>query len=303
MVLKKTRNIRNKFSKLIEKTKIYPHSIEQFKMIPILWFLYRNMPKKIYKYRTFDEKNLKSFENDEIWCSSPEYFNDDHEKYLYINKDKIFSNIKERFEDIDDKFFDFDTSALCDFIVKDIVKAMKISCFSDTIASSSMWHHYASSKKGFAIEYSSHDIFKLLMNNNDCNTILFPVIYGEEKYNASEFFYTQLYNIIISNYKLNRPYIPIDRIGFFKIFLHKSNNWEYENEWRLFSTHRDNLKQFSNGYVISLPPKAVFIGRDTSKIDKEKIITIANKKQIPIFQMDDINSQNKSYDYTFRTIS
>lgn len=41
---------------------------------------------------------------------------------------------------------------------------------------------------------------ELLMNNNDCNTILFPVIYGEEKYNASEFFilsYTiSLYPII-----------------------------------------------------------------------------------------------------------
>lgn len=61
--------------------------------------------------------------------------------------------------------------------------------------------------------------------------------------------------------------------------LNKSEDWAYEREWRI-------LKLKSKKPTMKLPPaRKVFLGANMEEEAKRKIIEIAQKKKIPVFQM------------------
>ncbi|OEC87342.1 MULTISPECIES: DUF2971 domain-containing protein [Methanobacterium] len=60
---------------------------------------YSNIPTSLYKYGKFDGKSLNSLENDEIWLSNPQYFNDPFDCAYTVPK-KLLTNeyIKQNLE-------------------------------------------------------------------------------------------------------------------------------------------------------------------------------------------------------------
>ena len=82
-----------------------------------------------------------------------------------------------------------------------------------------MWCHYANKHTGFCVEYDCEGGFEL-----DC--MLYPIIYKEERYDASEIYYIN---------DEDRKNVHVNPILF------KSPEWEYEKEWRLFFSE-DYLK-------------------------------------------------------------
>ena len=72
--------------------------------------------------------------------------------------------------------------------------------------------------------------------------------------------------------------------------LFKSEDWTYEIEWRIF-------KQPSETPVMRLPKaKKVFFGANIEENALIRIIEIANKKNIPVYQMF-LKSDKYKFDY------
>jgi hypothetical protein len=144
-------------------------------------------------------------------------------------------------------------------IVKETNEKIRICSFSISKQSLLLWSHYADEHKGIAIEYD-------FLDTELIRTFIQPVVYRKQ----------------------------IEKIGFFEEYntmkmvgssLIKSRDWEYEEEWRLtIFKQKDNFPQKVNVPI----PKAIYLGTrfelNSEKLKKE-LFEIAEKREIPIFQM------------------
>ena len=127
-----------------------------------------------------------------------------------------------------------------------------------------MWSHYSDSHKGYCIEFDFSGNDPYTMSN-----LPLPVLYSE-----------------------NRPLIPWEAainktpdkmeeaskqvmVG----LLTKDKIWEYENEWRILISAKDDPK-------LKMPPiTCVYLGASIEESDKTQILEIAREKGIPVKQM------------------
>ena len=175
-----------------------------------------------------------------------------------------------------------------------------IACFSETVKSITMWSHYADSHKGFVLEYD----FKNL--NCQCDTCnkkdtcsdrvihnLYPVIYDNRRYDATSFVECYLGLSLGLNAKMN------DKMYYTKAALHKSTQWQYEKEWRLF-LNKDNSTGLSC-LDIKIRPVAIYYGNDISPINKKILSEMAKEKGIKEYQMY-IDTQSDRYSMKYRRL-
>lgn len=83
---------------------------------------------------------------------------------------------------------------LTDEAVGFVKKMAFIACFSEDIHSVTMWSHYANSHKGFALEYDLRQFHTECLNCEKMKRCekavvgnLYPVIYGQQRYDATNF--------------------------------------------------------------------------------------------------------------------
>lgn len=155
-----------------------------------------------------------------------------------------------------------------------IKRFVKIACFSESVQSITMWSHYAFSHQGFALEYN----FRPTLDNGIENCVLFPVIYGDERFDASSY----MAWCFLKLFGLNVP-MP-DALSHIKCSLHKAPEWEYEKEWRLLYYTQGNI--FTNQIsTIVFKPSAIYYGALLSQSTKEQLHYIALEKGIKEFEM------------------
>lgn len=147
-----------------------------------------------------------------------------------------------------------------------IKKGYKICSFSQRIDSMLMWSHYSTNHMGFAIEYD----FSELHVTDIRSRCLWPVLYDDKLFDASDFFMEQ------------------SRAGSFNnLFgiisaIHKAKDWSYEHEWRLILPMSPSDPPIN----YSVPAaKAVYLGSKISKEDEEKIVDVARVKGIDVHRM------------------
>ena len=162
----------------------------------------------------------------------------------------------------------------------------KIACFSENIESTLMWSHYANCHKGFALEYdftkAQNKCFNCEKHCNDFAFInLYPVIYGNKRYDASEmaghFFVKQLLVNLGLTHNGNIP----DQLAYTKANIYKGKDWKYEREWRTFLVCNNNPGK----NTITVKPKAIYIGTETSPVHQNILVNYAKTKEIEIFKM------------------
>lgn len=91
---------REKFASLLYNTKYDSYTKqEDVKKIlhPLRDWIKSNIPDKLYRFRNFNENNIKSLINDEIWGSAIRTFNDPYECMPCYNIDKINKYIDQEF--------------------------------------------------------------------------------------------------------------------------------------------------------------------------------------------------------------
>lgn len=159
---------------------------------------------------------------------------------------------------------------------KMVSEQFKVTCLSERMDSSLMWSHYANKHLGFCLEYD----FTANMSNihNDlllAQLMLFPVKYTNDRPLLSKALFNPKNTLAYLKSK-KFPSDAIEKIMFG--LLTKSEDWSYEKEWRIF--------QLGKSEMMKLPkPRKIFLGAKMEEETKEKLVVIARKKNIPIFQM------------------
>jgi hypothetical protein len=128
-----------------------------------------------------------------------------------------------------------------------------------------MWSHYASYHKGCSVEYD------LQANLNSPLALnLWPVIYRAELFDATPYLIRSAHE-----QKFIYPFA-------FVAALHKSPEWEYEDEWRVIAP----LGAPQLSFNMPVPrPKAIYLGARISTAHKDLLLNIARRKSIAVFQM------------------
>lgn len=228
-----------------------------------------------------------------------------------VNKIKTTSrdDIKQFLKQVTGLIFDNFENEL-QYISNVIQRGTKFACFSEKIYSDMMWGNYAANATGFAIEYEfgkeNSLTFSTGINGQNmiwCN--LFPILYGNERLDATEYAIYMLKIYILKkimtangfqymNQLINEVIPCPDYFMVTKLAIKKSNDWKPEKEWRLFLTSNNSDIATERFSKIVYKPSAVYLGRKISNIHQKIIMDMAKEKAIPIYKMD-INNNSKKY--------
>jgi len=185
-----------------------------------------NIPEKIYKYQPATVQSLINLKSQCIYFNSSIKFNDPFDcniklKFKNLNTKEI-KELKEYFskyiknETWEKELENFSSSEFLEIAndvmnerIDNVYKNKGVSCFSEKNDNQLMWSHYASSGKGFCLEFDT---------KKEPFQKLFPV-----------------------EYKDKPPYLDlVEMVSSEKIYLLKkllcvkSLDWTYEKEWRCF---------------------------------------------------------------------
>lgn len=230
----------------------------------------------------FGEERTKFIEN--IICNASDEFLDKQKSIFESNKKEFFNNIDVIFRHAEN------------FLRRNTF----IACFSETVKSITMWSHYADSHNGFVLEYdfknqkSQCDICDKKDTCNDKVThYIYPVIYDTKRYDGTSFVESYLGKYLGLNVYIR------DMMFYTKASLHKSPQWQYEKEWRMF-LNKNNSAGLSN-LCIKIRPIAIYYGYNISAINKKILHEMAKEKGLKEYQMY-IDTQSEKYSMTYRKI-
>lgn len=276
------------------------------------------VPSKLYKYKSIEDNGytLDLITNDFLYIGTVKGFNDAFEGVLNYNPDEIldfiiedtikrlglkidekdylnivdsedpYEELKkwaydspqvtssfERFSEKLDVTFQYVINRIYEDFNDKLKEMMLLSCFTQQNKNRIMWGNYADNNKGICIEYNLYD-FKKDYLIKSCHEVKYfsPDNYPDVTHN--------LLNILKSN--------PLDFIE--SIFLNKTDDWSYEEEWRLIfrndSFLRPIIKKIDSNYYIKLPkPRAIYLGVNISNENKKKIGSICQAREISLIQM------------------
>ena len=164
-------------------------------------------------------------------------------------------------------------------------------CFSESMESMLMWSHYADSHQGFALEYD----FRPTLAQPLKGVLVLPVIYSEERFNASTFMLWAF--MTFAGVHLPNP----DLTAHLKIALHKSLDWAYEKEWRMIEASPRNPFDTSP-VTVQYKPAAIYYGYKMTLEMKQYLHQVALSKDLREYEMY-IDYYSPKYEMKYRPYS
>ncbi|KIY18186.1 DUF2971 domain-containing protein [Pseudomonas amygdali] len=235
-----------------------------------------HIPKRLFKCRGFTEYAITNFIEKTLFCASAATFNDPYECALQANfysgndvdhllalaASELDSVQLEALKSVIESRFEKMSNEVSLAFRSKMMGIYKICSLSERIDSILMWSHYAEDHKGFAMEYDFHQLPRRDMYVRS----LWPVLYDSEMLDVSHLFasddrsedFNNLFGIAAA--------------------IHKTEDWQYEKEWRLIIHSNDELN-------VPAPLKAVYIGAKATEKDRAALIAAANYAGVPVFQM------------------
>ena len=253
--------------------------------------IFDQYPRIIYKYRDWNNPfHKKLLTDNEIFMSPPNLFNDPFDCRIYEDMSwlhdenkrnehiertiqnskshikKTYKNEAEARKVISKNLSNPDLYQIRSERTQDEYtdKYIGIASFAENCDSILMWSHYANNHTGFSVGFD------------------------EKKMKMSGLF--DLCDSVVYNEDMPNYYIDERRTKKITKELYKSNEWEYEREYRAICLYFDNrLKNpkrtvnFKDSYV-----KEIVFGLLMSQEHKDEITEIAKSKNIPLYQMEKI---------------
>lgn len=254
------------------------------------WLKFKNerMPDSLFKYTRANNHVYDLICDDLLFLPKIEKLNDPFEIKLFYDIEKIakafsFKNRKvvkkevngteieaEYYKDMKPE----DKKELNDIIHEineNIKNKMSITCLAERNDINPMWAHYADNHTGICIEYDLKNC-----NNTFLKTMCFPVHYVEKNDNTDD-----LISLVV--YKNLEKWMFL-----FKAANTKSQDWEYENEWRI--VFLENIKDYTDFYSDKhctpfIKPKSIYLGLNINEKIKKEIIDICTFRKINLYQM------------------
>ncbi|WP_313184057.1 DUF2971 domain-containing protein [Lacrimispora sp.] len=229
----------------------------------VMDYMIKYVPKKLYRYRTFNNFWKNNLFDGEIYLSKPSQFNDpfDGVPNIKINK---FWDICGRKIFYDNTGIDIELNMESAEDIFDIIQLevkqftqekMRVACFCEQWNSLLMWAHYADSHKGFCIEYDT------TMIPDHTKRFFLPVIYQKQFYDSTYDFEGNQYNS-------------------FNFLFHKAQEWEYEKEWRIAVYE----KQIRANINLKDSITSVTLGINCPEEYKREIMIWANTNNKAVYQ-------------------
>lgn len=130
-----------------------------------------------------------------------------------------------------------------------------------------MWVNYAKNMTGYCIEYD--------MTEYEYG-LVFPVVYNDERQTN---IVINLVNAFIgeSIQGMSSNQIKADKTQYLCLFLSKYKKWEYQKEWRILGDANERLK--------APKIKTIYLGKNVSRENEEKIIKLSNQYNFNIVKM------------------
>lgn len=151
-------------------------------------------------------------------------------------------------------------------LVDGVKHSSLLSSFTERVDSILMWSHYAQYHTGFCLEYD----LKSLGIDSMTTRMLYPILYRNDLLDVTDFIRRSLENEKRFN----------NTIGLYAAIV-KSIEWSYEKEWRLVFP----FGIFEQEQAWRVPvSKAVYLGAKIDELNKKRIIKIAEKKNVPVYQ-------------------
>lgn len=273
---------------------------------------HQHLPSSIFKYREANEYSIKNLEEDTVWLSNPNNFNDPYDcahttDYQEIAKhqSKDFLNDfitkkqiqlteeeKQKLESNDDPFSEFMNIIISREpyekreVLSNIILQVKDKLYQDLVISSS--NNIAGS-------------FRVCSFSERNDSMLMWAHYA--KYHEGFCIEYDLENLLYGDYRRRFLYPVIysddifDATNFFKLDINdknfnplhlrlssliKAKDWSYEKEWRLVFDH-DIIKE-EQSYNMH-KPKSVYLGSRIKEEDQNKIVAVCIEKNIPYYKM------------------
>lgn len=253
----------------------------------------------LYKYFSNESKYaFQNLENSHICFSSLETLNDPFEgvgSYLYQVSDEekaYWESIGSDLPKLLSKRFSDD--------IRDVVNfKYRVFCSTKENDNPLMWAYYANSHKGFCVGYAREDIIKLSDTARD-------IVYGDEMYSINdpnENTFKELLFRKATDWQREKEHRAIYQL--------KNEDVEYLPEDVFFTENPDDRKIYllqghaqmnnlrtlcSDKYIIkTCNPAVIYLGLRTPIDARKKLMEIAARNNIPVFQM--IQEQNR-YSFT-----
>lgn len=286
---------------------------------PLNIALLQMIPERLYKYRSCEDNHIFAFEKDELWLSTSDLFNDPFDTLIQYDEDKIrtafdcalqpdifnamlnhivadgemaepvnplvdsaknenmrvkiieaMSHAKNFMPSEEQKVqLIIQKEANLTLLPKIAQRFSSVACFSEKIDSILLWSHYSYNHTGFALGY---DLRPLLLPNEK-NVGLFPVIYSKKRYNAEQYF------LYLFGSLMQIPVKNADLMSSIKLLLYKSNEWQYEQEWRLIKSEASNLFE-GHSKPVGLKPNSIYYGCHISQENYQRLHEIALRKNL-----------------------
>lgn len=272
---------------------------------------YENMPEKFYKYRKIDAYSLENFENDRIWLTTANNYNDPYDcalkldydnKYLSIKKEKaiklfetkldvvLISEKKKELKECNDlnKFYTilvekYKEQKHQDFDTKIIVQKLRGDVFEDSnIELTRVAQEYI-----LNCSFSEKNDSILMWSHYANNHTGFCLEYDFKKLGKDNEFTGSLQPIIYTDKIFDiTPYAEdignLNKLIASFITMHKSKEWSYEKEWRYSIAQESNAISFSKN--VQTPTK-VILGAKITEENEMKMRDIAKSKGILVEKM------------------
>lgn len=318
--------------------KIKPYCITKTRNNKIFMYTVSiNSDFSLFRYRNINDYTISAFKNDEIFGSCPSTFNDPYDSILSYNTSQLLKHIFDKYKSINfpkDQLKETAERFVNEvFSNRNVQDVFAIASLSVDINNETMWAHYASNAKGFALEYSyieleatinAHnqvtiEMAKEFLQNTGINLqtsdgyeiekSIAPVVYEDSKNVATDYmieiidytFESMNKNITIKQF-LENIYLDFSKSSDYRkllsnsLFL-KKKLWQYEKEWRLIGYNNNFLLGNQSRFVNfgKLIPKAIYLGEYINEYDQIALIVMSRQKQIPIYKMKSIYNGNKVY--------
>jgi len=182
-----------KIHKLLDSTIVPPEALYEWPdksdrlfhiLKPLNEYFVQNCPKKLYKMRTVNERSLQALENEYVFLTRADHFNDPYDCFLTFNveelkeriaqylsnesmeetlaQNKIHFPVGELFPDKNSflKIFEHQRTVFLQMsdqnlkeVSSDLQSNTYVASLTENIQSPVLWAHYAHNHEGFAIEY------------------------------------------------------------------------------------------------------------------------------------------------------
>lgn len=285
----------------------------------------RNLPDKLYKFRTIGDYAISNLESDTVWLCSADKYNDPYEcattwsteevmrQNTKINIDKIIGqvNLGKHLSAIEIDAVRTSSDPMRDLSriligkhedISEVKKEEMISVLIDVsndISRQNIPRMNEFAQRGMKICSFSARVDSVVMWGHYASSHTgFAIEYDVTSWSSGNIQRRVLYPVIYRQELFDSTKYHLQAAseeGFNNLFgviaaIHKSPDWSYENEWRFVLPMGQSFPD--QNYPV-LKPSAVYVGSRIGPEDKKRLSEIAVRKMIPIYQMSLSTSEFK----------